>query len=183
MSLLWAIKKSILDCIKSTLHKEHHLLAVIVITIRSYTSSSHVVNTSELLSPFPIAHADIPAASSGFCYLLRSLKFPHLFYIGRCKNLRRRLREHNSGLGAPFTRPVLRRPWAVVAFVHGFHAATSLESFQADWQKSMKQRNRDQSVLNFSDDLTECSLLMELYRCNNIERKLRCQCLAKLDAS
>ena len=175
-------KTSILDCIKSTLHKEHHLLPFIVNTITSYTSSSNVVDTSELLSPFPIAHADIPAASSAFCYLLRSLKFPHLFYIGRCKNLRRRLREHNSGHGAPFTSSVLRRPWAVVAYVHGFHAATSLESFEADWQKSMKQRNRDQSVLNFLDYFTECSLLMELYRCNNIERKLRCQCLAKLDA-
>ena len=171
-------KNTTLNCIQSTLLKEHHLLPFLVNTIKSCTSSSTVVDTSELLSPFPIALTDIPAASA-FCYLLRSLKLPHLLYIGRCKNLRRRLREHNCGYGAPFTTPIVRRPWAIVAFVHSFHAAGSLETLEVDWQRAKLQRNRDQSLLHFSDYLTECALLMDLYRCNDIETELRFQCLAQ----
>ena len=89
-------KLTTLNCIQSTLLKEHDLLTILANTTICCTSSSTAVKTSELLSPFPIAFADIPVAFA-FCYLLRSLKFQHLYYIGRCKNLHRRLREHNCG--------------------------------------------------------------------------------------
>ena len=174
-------KISTVDCIKDTMSKEHHLLPFVVSLIRSFTQSPTNIITSELLSPFPLSCSELPNTSFGFCYLLRSLKLKHCFYIGQCKNLKRRLSQHNSGNGCPYTRPVTRRPWAVVAYVHGFTNVDNrtLQCFELDWQKAMIVRNQDKLLLEFSDYINECDVLIDLYRCNNIEIDLRCESISQ----
>ena len=96
--------------IDNTLVKENHLLPFINSLLDRYTDMRSNLRSVETLSPFPLRFSEIPNTSFGFCYLLRSLKLPHLFYVGRCKNLRRRVHEHNSGHGSEFTKPIPRRP-------------------------------------------------------------------------
>ena len=139
------------------------------------------LSSVETLSPFSLRFSEIPNTSFGFCYLLRSLKLPHLFYVGRCKNLRRRVHEHNSGHGSEFTKPIPCRPWTLFAYVHGFAdvAGNSLSSFEVDWQKAMSRRKRNVVQLKLADYLSECDVLIDLYRCTNVEGSLRCECLVK----
>ena len=56
-----------------------------------------------------LKHIELPKTSTGYCYLLQSLKQPSLFYIGWTSCLKRRLTEHNSGYGTEYTKPVGRK--------------------------------------------------------------------------
>ena len=61
----------------------------------------------------------------------------YCFYIGETINLRRRLREHNSGLGASFTNVPERRPWAVFCFITGFSNEVERRDCERYWHNQM----------------------------------------------
>ena len=86
--------------------------------ITKKTDFPQVFNLNETqFLPFNI---EIPRHPAGFVYMLVSRSVPNCVYIGETFNQRRRLRDHNSGLGASFTNIPERRPWAVFCFLTGF---------------------------------------------------------------
>jgi hypothetical protein len=68
---------------------------------------------------------ELPTASCGYVYLLASNPHPRNIYIGQCEDLKRSLREHNTGYGNEVTRPTSLHPWGVFAFVCGFEDQVS----------------------------------------------------------
>eukprot|EP00984_Skeletonema_dohrnii_P023809 scaffold12895_cov164-Skeletonema_dohrnii-CCMP3373.AAC.6 len=69
--------------------------------------------------PFRMIHYQVPQDSSGFCYILYSLKDKRVTYTGETENLANRLLQHNSGNGSDGTAPASLRPWALGAFIVG----------------------------------------------------------------
>ena len=72
------------------------------------------------LHPFCPLDVSQPNDSSGYCYILVSLKDSKSTYIGQTKKLVQRLKEHNSGFGSQGTSDPRLRPWALLAYVTGF---------------------------------------------------------------
>ena len=90
------------------------------------------------LSHHPFCPKDIalPADTSGFVYILLSLKDSRTTYIGKTVNLHERLRSHNSGYGSRCTAPEHLRPWGLLAYVAGFQNHTSsMYAFERLWQE------------------------------------------------
>ena len=71
----------------------------------------------------------LPRDSTGFVYLLISTKISNCFYIGECLDLRLELKSCNCGNGAEQTRPIERRPWAIIGFVTGFNTEHYTSNF------------------------------------------------------
>ncbi len=89
----------------------------------------------QTLHPFCPADVEIPSDISGFCYILISLQDMTSTYIGETRNLIRRLREHNSGLGSKQTASQFKRPWALLAYVVGFDSDDiSRQNFEREWE-------------------------------------------------
>ena len=70
--------------------------------------------------PFRPRKVDIPPGDVGFVYLLVSTKDISVSYVGETCNIKRRLREHNSGDGSFLTNKRHLRPWGVLCFATGF---------------------------------------------------------------
>ena len=86
--------------------------------------------------PFRICDIEIPDDNSGFVYCLLSTQDYNTTYIGQTFNLRRRLKEHNSGYGAKQTEAEIFRPWALAAFVCGFKKQREyMLQFEKRWEK------------------------------------------------
>ena len=52
--------------------------------------------------------------------MLASIPNPRVCFIGECIDLKKCLREHNTGYGDFMTKPTELHPWGVFAFVCGF---------------------------------------------------------------
>ena len=74
-----------------------------------------IANTS-----FKPRKVDIPPGDVGFVYLLVSTKDISVSYVGETCNIKRRLREHNSGDGSFLTNKRHLRPWGVLCSATGF---------------------------------------------------------------
>ena len=48
-----------------------------------------------------------------YVYILKSIKFSQITYVGWTNNLKKRLKKHNSGKGAKFTRG---RKWNLIYY-------------------------------------------------------------------
>ena len=84
----------------------------------------------------------LPEDNVGFVYLLISTKIPNAYCIGEALEIRRELKLINSGNGASETRPIERRPWAIVAFATGFNTEDS--SGNNTQRKSLVSKMRTQ---------------------------------------
>jgi predicted GIY-YIG superfamily endonuclease len=85
--------------------------------------------------PFRPRDMPLPRDLTGFSYMLVSSRDWRTIYIGETNNLDKRLKQHNSGVGAKQTEPLRLRPWALVACVSGFQSdKNAMRSFQNDWQ-------------------------------------------------
>ena len=82
-------------------------------------STNQPTTMNLLTSNFMPWNVVLPSDDTGFVYILLSTKLANVFYIGETINLRQSLREHNSGHGDESTRPIERRPWAMLAFITG----------------------------------------------------------------
>ena len=86
--------------------------------------------------PFRPRDIALPADTSGFVYILLSLKDTRTTYIGKTVNLHERLRSHNSGYGSRCTAPEHLRPWGLLGYVAGFENDTSsMFAFERRWQE------------------------------------------------
>lgn len=61
-----------------------------------------------------------------YVYLIESVEFPELFYVGYTTNLKQRLQTHNSG-GSIHTAK--HRPWKLVMYL-GFADQTKAKEFE-----------------------------------------------------
>ena len=127
------------------------------------------MNETQFL-PFNI---EIPRHPAGFVYMLVSRSVPNCVYIGETINLRRRLREHNSGLGASFTNVPERRPWAVFCFVTGFNDEGERKDCERFWHNQLAYTFRGRRVAPSTIDCYQIGLkIQEQLVNNNKELKL-----------
>ena len=80
----------------------------------------------------------IPSESEyGYVYLLLSLRDHNTTYVGQTNNLKRRVSEHNRGIGSKVTTASALRPWYPIAFITGFDAEDEHERLQIEssWQQ------------------------------------------------
>ena len=70
--------------------------------------------------PFLPLYRELPSAPCGYVYLLASLSVTGHCFIGETTELKRCLRQHNTGYGAEETMNTSLHPWGVFAFVIGF---------------------------------------------------------------
>jgi hypothetical protein len=82
------------------------------------------------LHPFMPLYRELPSATCGYVYLLASIANSRKCYVGETDNLKKCLREHNTGYGAEDTRPTELHPWGVFAFVCGFERDDPQEGIQ-----------------------------------------------------
>jgi hypothetical protein len=110
------------------------------------TQRPQVVDFSITAShPFRPCDIPIPCNNSGFVYMLVSLRHPEVFYIGKAKNLFKRLSQHNQGKGASVTAHEIWRPWGVLAYISGFEGDDGLQ-----YRLEQKWKHRRDHLRNHS---------------------------------
>ena len=72
---------------------------------------------------FRICDIQLPQCQTGFVYFLISVRTCNFTYIGECKCIISRLRNHNSGHGSSTTTLSHRRPYAIFGYIAGFNGA------------------------------------------------------------
>jgi predicted GIY-YIG superfamily endonuclease len=75
--------------------------------------------------PFLPLYRELPTAVCGYVYMLASVSCAGKFYIGETNDLKRCLRQHNTGYGSEQTRDTALHPWGIFAFVVGFESSNS----------------------------------------------------------
>ena len=70
--------------------------------------------------PFRTCDVSLPQCNTGFVYMLISIKDLSYTYIGMTDAIRRRVQEHNSGIGSKSTAPAHLRHYALYSFICGF---------------------------------------------------------------
>lgn len=115
--------------------------------------------------PYHPKDISIPTDNMGFVYLLISLRAPDVTYIGSTINITKRLRQHNSGIGAFSTQNLLLRPWALIAFVTGFQGSDLFQqqqNFERLWKlriQSFEESShtiiKPQEVISLGQQLTQ----------------------------
>ena len=103
--------------------------------------------------PFSPEDIELPHTTSGFVYLLISLKDSNTTYVGETFNLRRRLKEHNEGYGSKQTLSPNLRPWGLYAYISGYQGNKDLMmSNEGQWSGMSRRYNmpyRPQNMLRY----------------------------------
>jgi predicted GIY-YIG superfamily endonuclease len=98
--------------------------------------------------PYNVRNTIIPTDSHGFVYLLLSFQDHNTSYIGQTKNLIKRIREHNSGIGALVTANPNLRPWHIIAFITGFDLNEKQERCALEQLWQSRRNWKGKSCLN-----------------------------------
>ena len=88
--------------------------------------------------PYRICDIALPQCQSGFVYFLISVRTLTFTYIGECKCIITRLRNHNSGYGSASKTPANKRPYAVFGYIAGFN--DSNKSFRRFIERKWKEK-------------------------------------------
>lgn len=130
-------------------------------------------------NPVIFRPCDAVIVNTAAVYLLISLRDTHYTYIGQTKTLRKRLKEHNQGIGSiPTSDPALR-PWGLYAYIVGFHNQGERLQFEKTWQlKSRKDRTNQilladaEDVLHLGENLIDIwrrkGRSLQMIRCGNL---------------
>ena len=88
----------------------------------------------------------LPPQPTGYVYLLVSTVDTNYVYIGSCKCLITRFRQHNSGYGSKQTAPPSLRPWGILGYVCGFQGhEMTWKSVENDWIVAKEELLRGRS--------------------------------------
>ena len=102
----------------------------------------HVTTINQAELPFRPVDILLPDDNSGVVYMIASASVPNISYIGQCRNLSRRIDEHNSKTGSNQTASHIYKPWYLLAYVVGFGSDTAkLKAFESQW-KLARERER-----------------------------------------
>ena len=94
----------------------NHYLSVLDVS-RNVHSAREVDNSMHLFLPI---YRELPAAECGYMYLMVSVECLSVFHVGHTNNIKKALRNVNTGYGDVETRDTNFHPWGVFAFVSGF---------------------------------------------------------------
>ena len=97
-----------------------NILDLVTLGEESHTEMTTPSLTTESY-PFRICDIPLPQCRSGFVYFIISVKTRNFTYIGECKCIVNRLRQHNSGYGSSSTTPPHNRPYAILGYIAGFN--------------------------------------------------------------
>ena len=73
-----------------------------------------------------------------YVYILKNIKFGNITYVGWTNNLKKRLKKHNSGKGAKFTRG---RIWKIIYFKY-FKSKSKAMKEEYKFKKNRNLRNK-----------------------------------------
>ena len=156
-------------------YMENVLSLVSVNGSENYRNRLHM-NQNEY--PFRIADYSFPSASTGYVYMLISVRHQSFTYIGQTKCLRRRLQEHNSGQGSLTTNNRRYVPYAVIAYVCGFDNNRHLQLYvEHQWQLKRRslRSNGISCVKQFARSIIP--VIDQICKRSNQARSLRLVCL------
>jgi hypothetical protein len=111
--------------------------------------------------PFLPLYRELPSATCGYVYLLASLKVRGRCYIGETMDLKRCLRQHNTGYGADETRNTECHPWGVFAFVFGFehemveNVEELRHEFASEWTGMVSPRQNVEAVYTAGKEIAD----------------------------
>jgi predicted GIY-YIG superfamily endonuclease len=111
--------------------------------------------------PFLPVYRELPTAACGYVYMLVSLSAEGHYYVGETGDLKRCLRNHNTGYGAEETRNTLLHPWGVYAFVVGFDQETAelakecRQQFSERWRGFYCRKSTPDQVYDFGKQLAD----------------------------
>ena len=115
-----------------------------------------IVNIGDLY-PFRVTDYILPTDSTGFVYLLCSMKKSEYTYIGQCDILPRRLDEHNTGNGSLGTSDPSIHPLFVAGYITGLrhYDIPSRMSLEYRWKAMRPANSAVMNVLNAGQRLVE----------------------------
>ena len=100
--------------------------------------------------PYRICDVSLPQCNTGYVYMLISVRDRNYSYIGKTNSIRRRIQEHNTGVGSVSTEPLHLRPYALFAYICGFKSNNALLfHLERKWKEK-----RDRLIRNGVNDLT-----------------------------
>ena len=113
----------------------------------------HLLPSIPDVYPFRIRDMSIPIDSTGFVYLLCSMKDSGYTYIGQCQVLSTRLNDHNSGNGSLGTSDSSKYPLFVAGYITGLrhYSKQRREQLESHWQRDRDAMTRPKTVLNILD--------------------------------
>jgi len=103
--------------------------------------------------PYNVRDCILPAKRVGVVYLLLSLQDHNTTYIGETENMKKRLHQHNSGIGSIVTTPISLRPWHPIAFITGFDANEVRERKEIEKLWHQRKNSSGKSSQNIIDIL------------------------------
>jgi predicted GIY-YIG superfamily endonuclease len=111
-----------------------HYLSVLDVAVRPAAVRQILMDSH----PFLPIYRELPSSSCGYVYMIASTSKPGKFFIGETDDLKRCLRNHNTGYGSVETMDTSCHPWGVFAFIVGFEsdradACTVRREFVDEW--------------------------------------------------
>ena len=76
--------------------------------------------------PYRICDVALPQCNTGNVYMLMSVNDHNFSYTGKTLSIRRRIQQHNSGVGSVSTEPLHLQPFALFAYICGFDSKNDL---------------------------------------------------------
>jgi predicted GIY-YIG superfamily endonuclease len=111
----------------------NHIVQVMSSNLPAPGSMPYPIDLS--VNPFRQKDILIPDDTSGVVYLLVSIYNPSSLYIGMTNHMAKRLKQHNSGMGAKASSDPSKRPWGLMSYVSGFQSNRSMmRTFEIRWQ-------------------------------------------------
>ena len=101
--------------------------------------------------PYHIQDISLPQCNTGYICMLISIKDTRFSYIGKTYSIRRRIQQHNSGVGSVSTEPLHLRPYALFAYICRFESKKDILFYM---ERVWKER-RDQLRRNGVNDIKE----------------------------
>jgi predicted GIY-YIG superfamily endonuclease len=142
-------KQDTLDALESILKSrtqwtDHMENILRVVTINSIGNGDNLELSRGTMAhtafPFQLNQVLLPTDTSGYIYMLISLRSSDFFYIGKTKDLHQRMRSHQSGFGSNSTQPEHLRPFAYFAYICGFDGNDKLMFYlERKWKENVSE--------------------------------------------